>query len=450
MQQKTRVLIIGASGKLGTELIKCFDNPDLKLRFEVFGTYNSCKTDGLEFLDITKKDIVKITFEKIKPEIVILPAALTYAEYCEEQPDLAYEINVEGTKNVVELCKHNNCKLIFLSSDYVFDGNAGPYSEESNTNPLNLFGKTKVQAEEIVRKLEDHVIIRTAWVNDLNPNSKSYVMQIINSLKENRKVIAPIDQFGHPTLSNNICDVITELILKNKKGIFHVTGSTFVSRYELAIEIAKAFGLNSSLIEGVESSQLNQKATRPKKVQLELTKIKSEISTKILSLKEQLEIMRSQYTYDISIKGVKLIPVGQHTDQRGSLSVLASKGRSDAPNVKEIQEVYISTSPELGTIRAEHKHERLDEYFIILDGSAKFVLVDDRKNSPSFQQKNIFFLYSKYPFALFVPSEIYHAFITLEKNTRCLALSNLAYDKNEPDALPASRSVFGNSLTVDN
>ena len=121
MQQKTRVLIIGASGKLGTELIKCFDNPDLKLRFEVFGTYNSCKTDGLEFLDITKKDIVKITFEKIKPEIVILPAALTYAEYCEEQPDLAYEINVEGTKNVVELCKHNSCKLIWNYTKLNFD-----------------------------------------------------------------------------------------------------------------------------------------------------------------------------------------------------------------------------------------------------------------------------------------------------------------------------------------
>lgn len=430
--------------------MKYFDKPDFKLQFEIFGTYNSCRTGGLEFLDITKSDVVKNIFEKTKPEIVILSAALTYAEYCEEQPDLAYRINVEGTKNVVKLCKSNYCKLIFLSSDYVFDGNTGPYSEESSTNPINLFGKTKVQAEEIVRELEDYIIIRTAWVNDLNSKSKSYVMQVINSLKENRKIIAPIDQFGHPTFSNNLCEVIVELILKNKKGIFHVTGSTFVSRFELAIEIAKAFGLNSSLIEGIKSSQLNQKAIRPKRVQLELSKIKSEISTKILSLKEQLEIMRSQYTYDISIKDVKLIPIGRYEDQRGILSVLASKGRTDAPDVKEIQEVYISTSPELGIIRAEHKHQRLDEYFIILDGSAKFVVVDDRKDSTSFQQKNIFFLHSEYLFALFVPSEIYHAFITLEKNTKCLAISNKAYDKNDPDTFPASRSVFGNSLTINN
>jgi len=448
LQEKKRVLVIGASGKLGSELIEGFENSKFKNEFDVTGTSKSSTSNRLLSLDITEKEKVQNIFENVKPNIVILSAALTYAEYCEEQPELAKKINVEGTKNIVEFCKIMNCKLIFLSSDYVFDGKTGPYSENSVTNPLNILGKTKVEAEKIVQKMDEHIIIRTAWVNDINKGSKSYALHIINSLKENKEIKAPIDQFGHPTLASNLCEIIIELCLKNKKGIFHVTGLTYLSRYEFAVEIAKAFGLNHTLIKGVKSPELKQKALRPKNVELNLNKITTEITIKILSLREQLEIMRAQYEFKTSINDIELIPISQFIDQRGTLAVLASKGRTDAPNVKEIQEVYVSMTAEKGIIRAKHKHKKLDEYFIILDGSAKFVLVDDRKNSSTFQHKSIFFLNSNYQFALFVPAEIYHAFITLNENTKCLAIANKAYDKNLPDTFAAPDSIFDNLLTL--
>lgn len=448
MKEKKRVLIIGASGKVGLELTKEFKNSEFKNEFEIFGTSNSSKSDKLLSLDITNEKDLQDIFEDIKPNIVILSAALTYAEYCEEQPELAKKINVNGTKNILDLCKNFKCKLIFLSSDYVFDGKVGPYSESSSTNPLNVLGKTKVEAEKIIQEVNDHLIIRTAWVNDISKDSKSYALHVINSLTKNEKIMAPIDQFGHPTLAKNLCEIIIELIIKNKKGIYHVTGSTYLNRYEFAVEIAKAFGLNSSLIEGVSSSELKQKALRPEKVELNLNKIITESEVKILSLREQLEIMRDEYEFKIAIKDTKLIPISQFMDQRGTLSVLASKGRKDAPNVKQMQEVYVSTTPDKGIIRAKHKHKNLDEYFIILDGSAKFVLVDDRENSATFKQKSIFYLDSNYQFALFVPAEIYHAFITLTENTKCLAIANKAYDKNLPDTFAAPDTIFGDSLTL--
>ena len=447
MEDKLRVLIIGASGKVGKEIFKNLKNKDNKSTYDIFGTYYTNQMEGLEQLDITNLPVVEKVLEKINPSILIHTAAITYPLRCEENRELAWKINVEGTKNLAQCCMKKNCKMVFISSDGVFNGKNGPFDETHKTNPLNYYGETKVESEKIVSETDDYLIIRTAWVNDVGPNSHSFIMQVINSLQNNNIFNAPVDQFGHPTYSNNLAEIIIELVKNNSEGVFHVTGSTYVDRFHFAKKIAKAFCLNPEMVHKT-TTNLHQSHTRPMEANMKLDKLKSVISTKVLSLDEQLDSMRSNYRMMIPINNVKLQSLGRFRDQRGSLSVLVSKNRNDAPNASKIEEVYISDIPNSGTIRAGHKHHRLDEFFVILDGSAKFVLVDDRKESITYKKHVTVFLNGEFRSSLFVPSEIFHVFITLENNSKCLAIASEAYDAQNPDIVPATSDVFGNEFDI--
>ena len=294
MEDKLRVLIIGASGKVGKEIFKNLKNKDNKSTYDIFGTYYTNQMEGLEQLDITNLPVVEKVLEKINPSILIHTAAITYPLRCEENRELAWKINVEGTKNLAQCCMKNNCKMVFISSDGVFNGKNGPFDETHKTNPLNYYGETKVESEKIVSEINDYLIIRTAWVNDVGPNSRSFVMQVINSLQNGNIFNASIDQFGHPTYSTNLAEIIIELIKKNYNGIFHVTGLTYIDRFHFAKKIAEAFDLNPEMIHET-TTDLNQSRTRPMKVKMKLDKLKSSISTKILSLDEQLDSMRNNY-----------------------------------------------------------------------------------------------------------------------------------------------------------
>ena len=142
-----------------------------------------------------------------------------------------------------------------------------------------------------------------------------------------------------------------------------------------------------------------------------------------------------------SLNGVELIQIKNFEDPRGILSVLVSQGRTDAPNAKEIGEVYLVSVPRSGTTRASHKHKHLDEFFVIIEGSAKFFLLDDRKDSSTYGKKESFTLNSETGNALFIPRGIYHAFVTLTDNTKCLAISNRPFDQKNPDVykIPISK-----------
>ena len=141
------------------------------------------------------------------------------------------------------------------------------------------------------------------------------------------------------------------------------------------------------------------------------------------------------------LNGVKLIQIKNFQDSHGILSVLVSQGRSDAPNAKEIGEVYLVSAPHSSTTRASHKHKHLDEFFVIIEGSAKFFLLDDRKDSSTYGKKESFTLNSETGNALFIPRGIYHAFVTLTDNTKCLAISNRPFDQKNPDVykIPISK-----------
>ena len=439
-----RVLVIGASGKVGKALLK-----SLRIRsrddVEAVGTFFSHPDPTLFHLDVTNHEQVKDTLFKLRPDVVVQCSAITYAERCEEEPELAWKVNVESTRHLVQVCRDLNSKLVFISSDYVFDGERGNYSEVDEPNPINVLGKTKVEGERLVSRLPKHLVIRTAVVLDAAPSSKSFFRQVVERVGRGENMTVPNDQVENPTLATNLADVITDLILQEENGIFHVAGATPIDRYNLTLRICNTLGLEEDLVRGVPSDSLGQKAKRPKNLALSVNKVKGVVKTPLLDLDGILEDLVKEY-YSYLPKGLYVFPLRVHADPRGTLTVLVSQGRPDAPNADVIREVYVSSIPERGIRRAGHKHNRTDEFFNVESGTAKFVLVDDREGMPSGREPVSIILSSKYPSVLSVPAGIYHAVVSMKPGTRIISMASKPYEPGSPDEVKLELEAFGPEL----
>lgn len=276
-----KVLITGSSGQLGTSLQ--LDDYDV-IRTDVI---QQNKQVNCTILDITNEELVKDLLEAEKPDVIVHLAAMTNVDGCERNPDQAQLINVEGTKN---LLNHFVGKFIFVSSDYVFDGEDGPYSEGDNVNPINVYGKTKLEAEENVRKLSnDWVILRTNVVWNIGGNFKaSFADWVVDELQNNRQIRIVADQWNNPAWTVDLGNVIETLIKHDAKGLYHHGSSHVINRYDFACMIANVYELNSSLIEPITTKELNQTAQRPLKCGL-ITK-KLEIDFNFTPSKTVLDI----------------------------------------------------------------------------------------------------------------------------------------------------------------
>lgn len=283
---KKRILVIGASGQVGKRLYSV-----LSRDYEVFGTYCKNKIGNLIYLDITNKKGVETLFEKIRPDIAILTSSLTNVNRCESEKALARIINVNGTRNITETCQKYNVKLVFFSTDYIFDGKNGPYSELDPPKAINYYGKTKILGEEIVRSLKNYMIIRTTGVFSYD-RGINFAISVIDSLNKNKEIKVANDQYANPILADNLVDCVKELILEDRDGIWNIAGDTYLSRYEFALEIADTFSLDKRLIIGLPTKELHQEAKRPLKGGLIIDKAKNTLKTRILKIEEALILMK--------------------------------------------------------------------------------------------------------------------------------------------------------------
>lgn len=287
---KTKVLIIGAAGFLGKHLAK-----DLSKRDEVFCADRHENIDGLFYLDLSKRDLVKEAFLRARPELVLLPASITGVDFCEKNQDLAWKINAEGPKDVAVAAKKCGAFLVFYSSDYVFDGARGPYSEDARPNPLNIYGKTKLEAERIIEKeLKRFLIIRTCSIYGFELDGLNYAMQILRGLKDRKTINAVCDQYGTPTYVEDLSNVTLELVKNKKEGIFNVVGPDCVNRVQFANEAADIFNLDKGLIRGVTTDELKQAAARPKRGGLKIDKLIKELGIRTMSLRDGLIAMKER------------------------------------------------------------------------------------------------------------------------------------------------------------
>ena len=300
-----KLLVIGGSGLLGYKVAKMASN-----EHETFLTYNyrSIQVEGCTALKLDKCDRKAVfeLFEKIKPDVVIDTAALHNVDYCETHPEEAWKVNVEGTRNVAEACKKIDAKIIFISTDYVFDGTKGYYTEEDTPNPLSYYAKTKLEAEKIIQSLDvNYIIARPSVIYGWNPNevsglksssgkSVNFVVWALQKLEKGEEIKAVTDQYSSPTLADNLAEALLVMASSEKQGIYHTAGKDCVNRYEFTLKIAEVFGLDKSLIKPVTSEIFKQIAKRPKKCCLDVSKAEKDFGIRFLTVEEGLKLMKNQ------------------------------------------------------------------------------------------------------------------------------------------------------------
>ncbi len=263
-----KILITGAFGQLGNALYNTLSHEHNVIRT---GRNTNHNIEGLT-LDVQNKLLLKDIIHTTEPDLVINLAAMTNVDNCELKPDLAREINIAG---LINICENFDGKIIQLSSDYVFDGNNGPYSERDITNPISIYGETKLASERILLGFNsDNLVIRGNVLYDYMPfTNASFVNWVIDSLVDNNKISVVNDQFNNPTWVQSMAEIINLCILNNLNGIVHWGDADFISRYEFALKIAEKFSLKSSLIQPITTQKLNQKAQRPLKSGLKSDKL---------------------------------------------------------------------------------------------------------------------------------------------------------------------------------
>lgn len=283
-----RVFIAGASGFIGSILFGYF----LK-EHETYGSYYSNPVKGLIHLDIRDRNAVNDILTSLRPDVIIHPAANPNVEYCEEHPGETWKINVEGSENLIRSARNIGAKFVFFSSDYIFDGKSGPYSEEDIPCPINEYGKQKLAVETLITSsLEDYIIARITVVYGWERNGKNYVMGIIRNLKNGRHMKIPYDQVGSPTYANNMVQVIMSLIEADRTGIYHAAGRDLMDRYTFAKIVANVFELDQHFLIPAATEELGQKARRPLNAGMKIGKVETESAVHLMGAREGLEEMK--------------------------------------------------------------------------------------------------------------------------------------------------------------
>jgi len=285
---KRTSLVIGASGQIGQHCLAALR----RLGGTSIGTYKQHASTELISFDVTSIEQLDRIMDTRRPDVIYLTACIANVDYCEGHPDETYETNVIGVRNAVEAANRYDSKLVYLSSDYLFDGMAGPYDELTPAKPLSVYGWQKLAAEHSIAAFaNDWLIIRTAVVYSWESQGKNFLYRLRNSLMQGRQIEVPADQISSPTYAPDLVRAMIQLVEQDEHGVFHVCGPRIATRYEFAVAAARAFGLNASLIVPVVTAELNQPARRPLKAGLMVGKIERTLGRPMLDFADGLREM---------------------------------------------------------------------------------------------------------------------------------------------------------------
>ena len=248
----SEIVIFGGKGQLGCDFIN-----------QIPKEFSYLNTD-IDMVDVKELSEVELIFKNERPKFVFNFAAITNVDYCEENPDDAYKVNVVGTKNIAICCKKYNSTLIFISTGAVFSGKKKIEDIERDKRiPINIYGKTKKEAEDVIKKLlTKYYIVRCGWLFGGYKNDKKFVGIILNKLLKEKKINIVDDKFGSPTYSVDFSKALLQIIEYNKYGVFHIVNEGCCSRYECALEIKKLSKSDSEIIP-ISSEKFNLPAKRP-------------------------------------------------------------------------------------------------------------------------------------------------------------------------------------------
>jgi dTDP-4-dehydrorhamnose reductase len=246
-------------------------------------------------LDITDKTQVNATFQRLSPEVVIHAAGLTDVDKCELNRELAWKTNVEGTINIAQAAKTCGAFVIYISTDYVFDGEKGNYTETDLPSPISYYGYTKLKAEEQIRKiLTQYCIARTSVIYGAVPaaGKVNFALWLLSRLTNKEQTRVFTDQWNSPTLNTSLAKMTLEIAERKLSGTYHLAGATRISRYDFAMFLAKTFNLDTSLLVPILSKDLKFPAKRPKDSSLNTVKAQQILKNKPLPIDKALSELK--------------------------------------------------------------------------------------------------------------------------------------------------------------
>ncbi|HLD85364.1 MAG TPA: dTDP-4-dehydrorhamnose reductase [archaeon] len=221
-------------------------------------------------LDITNRHNVMETVAKIRPDCIIHAAGITDVDYCELHPEEAYSVNAIGTKNIADACKKSGARLVYISTDYVFDGTKGMYREEDATNPISAYAKSKLAGEKFARELDNHATARTSTI--YGNDTKRFVYWVLNEISSGKIIKVAYDEYKSPTHVVDAANAALKLANSDYKGILHCAGNERISKFDFAVKIAQAFGKDINLIHKIKMEEVKRPAPRPKDSSLDVRK----------------------------------------------------------------------------------------------------------------------------------------------------------------------------------
>ncbi len=257
-----KVLVTGVKGQLGYDVVKECE----KRGIEAIGV-------DVEEMDITDAAACERVITEAKADAVIHCAAYTAVDAAEDNEDLCRKVNAEGTRNIAEVCRKLDIKMMYFSTDYVFNGQGErPWEPDDPREPLNVYGQTKYEGELAVQELlEKYFIVRIAWV--FGVNGKNFIKTMLRLGKERGAVSVVDDQIGSPTYTYDLARLVVDMIQTDRYGIYHATNEGLCSWYEFACQIFKAAGMNQVKVTPVDSTAFPAKAKRPHNSRMDKSKL---------------------------------------------------------------------------------------------------------------------------------------------------------------------------------
>lgn len=296
-----RVLITGANGLLGQALVATLGRHP---GYDVLATGRDRRprfrgvTGGYTPLDITDHDAVRRLFLDFTPDVVVNCAAMTQVDLCEEQREACWQVNVDAVDHMARLCRTTGARFIQVSTDFIFDGENGPYRESARPNPVNYYGKSKLAAENAARQagLDRWCIVRPILVYGAGRElgRSNIVLWVIDQLSQGKTINVVTDQVRTPTYAPDLADGIERAIRYRKSGIYHLSGRDLVTINEFAHLVAEAFDLDASLIEPADATTFSQPAARPPRTGFIILKAETELGYRPRSIPAALQHLRDR------------------------------------------------------------------------------------------------------------------------------------------------------------
>ncbi len=295
-----KIIVTGSNGLLGQKVTDLsIQDSEIELIATSVGSNRHNLKDGYTYeeLDVLDLDRLNELVARYQPDSIIHTAAMTNVDACEAERAKCYALNVQSVKNLVDVCQRRDIQLIHLSTDFIFDGEDGPYTEEAEPNPLSYYGETKLESELILKNSSCHwAILRTiivyGIVNDMSRSN--IVLWAKGALEKGEPINVVNDQWRMPTLAEDLAACCLLAVKKNASGVFNVSGKDLMSILEIVERVADHYRLNKSLIKAISAESLNQAAKRPKKTGFILDKAIVELGYSPHSFEEGMAFMDKQ------------------------------------------------------------------------------------------------------------------------------------------------------------